>query len=578
MAASVRQASHRLAALLTLVAALALGPVIAAGAAAGRPTRRAPVLALTGGAQVRTRAATVHGTVDGRQLARLAAAFVRSHRPRSRPLTIGVYFQYGTSAAYRWRSARRPLAGRSAKLMVSASLTRLTPGTAYHYRVVATYPGGSVYGADRVFKTPTGSPAAAATPAASSAPSAGSPAASASAAAAPAPSTASSAQRAAAGRALATYQAMQAYFYAANAYPADHSSLYVGSYPPSGRQYSYLWPFTRALVGTITLSGVPAALLPGSNFAGDATDRLVGLSRYADTQGYESYPTAGGGGDKYYDDQAWVGLALAEDYELNARPSSLTAAAGAFDFVYPAGWDASATFDPGGTFWVQQGVGVGKTNHDRTATANAPNAELGFRLETLDRAHAPTYDAGAQAMYGWVNHYLYNVQSNPTDPRAPNPNYDSSQPALVFDKAAETSITKARWTYNQGAAIAANVAAYRDTHITSYLADAVAIATTALDTFNEGDYISTQPAAFDAIFFRGLLQLYGVSPDAALRSRILQTIQAYSDDAWNNHRDAHGLFRFPSSGGSGDQLLDQGAMLQIYAALAWNPDAYPKLP
>ena len=159
-------------------------------------------------------------------------------------------------------------------MKVSARLTDLTAGTMYHYRLDATNAGGTSYGSDRTF------------------------------------TTSMSAQQTEANRAIATYKVMQKYFYAANVYPGDKSSLYIENYPQSGNRYSYLWPFSRALVGTITLSGVPATLLGGANHEPDVSDRLTGLSRYWDRiltgPGYDSYPPApyGTGGDKYYDDQA----------------------------------------------------------------------------------------------------------------------------------------------------------------------------------------------------------------------------------------------------------------------------------
>jgi hypothetical protein len=84
--------------------------------------------------------------------------------------------------------------------------------------------------------------------------------------------------------------------------------------------------------------------------------------------------------------------------------------------------------------------------------------------------------------------------------------------------------------------------------------------------------------ALDATFFRALLVLYSATSDATLQSKIVNTIQTFADDAWNNYRSQNGLFSFPSSQGTGYQLLDQGAMLQIYAMLAWDPSNYGKLP
>jgi hypothetical protein len=218
-------------------------------------------------------------------------------------------------------------------------------------------------------------------------------------------------------------------------------------------------------------------------------------------------------------------------------------------------------------------------NHDRTTTSNAPNAEIALLLENFDPANAAAYDAGASAMYGWVNHYLYNVNTNPTDPNAPNPNYTPNQPALMFDKVigSNNTIDETLYTYNQGTMIAANVREYQKTGNSAYLSEAEAIARTSLSSFDEA-YLITHSAAFNAIYFRGLLILHSATTDSGLQSEILQTIQTYADDAWNNHRSSHGLFSFASAAGPGYQLLDQGALLQIYAMLAWNAGDYGKLP
>jgi len=464
--------------------------------------------------------------------------------PHGRSVTY--YVQYGPTTSYRSRTGgQRTGAHRAAD--ISAHLTALIPGTTYHYRIYASNAAGIAYGWDHSFTTSI------------------------------------TEQQIDADHAVATYEAMQRYFYAAAVYPGNASSLYAENYPQSGNRYSFLWPFSRALAGTVTLAGVPPALVGGASYQADVTDRLTGLSRYwdgtASPGGYDSYPPApyGGGGDKYYDDQAWVGLAAAQDYAMTGDPTSLADAKNVFNFVYPDGW-AGSSFDPGGVYWVQQGAGVGLTNHDRTTTSNAPNAEIALLLENFDPANAAAYDAGASALYGWVNHYLYNVNTNPTDPVAPNPNYTPSQPALVFDKVTgSNAIDQTLYTYNQGTMIAANVREYQKTGNTAYLSDAEAIATTALSTFNEAYYI-THSAAFNAIFFRCLLILYSVTSDTSLQSSIIETIQTYADDAWNNHRASNGLFSFTPSSGPGYQLLDQGAMLQIYAMLAWNPSDYAKLP
>jgi hypothetical protein len=460
-------------------------------------------------------------------------------------------FQYGTSPSYGAHTPGESAGGGTAAIAVSSSLSGLSGETTYDYRLVATQcqgcAWGTVYGPEQSFTTPA------------------------------------TVQQLSATRAIATYDALQQSFYAASVTPGEASSLYTNSYPSAAGAYAGLWPFSRVLTGTITLAGIAPELLAGANYQSAVSDRLIGLSRYWDTNssppGYNGIALApyGSGGSLYYDDQAWVGMAAVQDYRLTGDQAALTDAENAWAFVYPGGWASSWSFEPGGVWWVQQGVGPGVTNHYRTTTSTAPNAELGLLLADANHAGASTYEAAASQMYGWANEYLYNVSDDPLAP-GPNPNYVPSKPALMFDKVkSDNTIDETPWTYDQGAMIAASVREYQLTGKAAYLQEAQDIATTALGTFTESDYVN-QPAAFDAVFFRDLLVLCSVTPDPTMRARIMQAIETYANDAWTNYRSASGLFRFPSSSGSGYQLLDQGAMLQLFAALAWNPSQYAELP
>lgn len=454
------------------------------------------------------------------------------------------YFQYGPTTSYGSTTPGVAAGSGTAAVNASANLSGLTASTTYHYRIAASNAWGTTYGPDRTFTTFIST-------------------------------------QINANRAISTYETMLQRFYAAYVYPGDSSSLFAENYPHTGKPYAFLWPFSRVLAGTITLAGIPSALT-GTSYQADVADRLTGLSRYWDTTstgpGYDSYPAPpyGAGGAKYYDDQAWVGLSTAANYGLTGDSTSLADAENAFNFVYPGGWASGASFDPGGVYWVQQGVGLGTTNHRRMAVSNAPNAELGLLLANL--TGNSTYASDANSMYQWVNHYLYNVSTNATDPRGPNPNYDPSQPPLVFGWiTTQNTIDQTLFPTPQGSLIAANVRYFRATNDPAYLADAEAIAKAALSTFNESYYLN-QPAALDAIFFRSLLVLYSATSDTTLQSNIMQTIQTFAEDAWNSHRGPNGLFNFPSSATPGYQLLDQAAMLQIYSMLAWDPSDYAGLP
>jgi Glycosyl hydrolase family 76 len=378
-------------------------------------------------------------------------------------------------------------------------------------------------------------------------------------------------------RAVSAYNAMQKYFYV-----QDGTSLYREMYPwNGGTRYSYLWEFSRALIGTLCLAGVPSSLLGRTNYRSAVQDRFKALGRYWDSAAsipaYASYVLSQGGGDKYYDDNAWVALAQVQQYRMGLN-TSLDRVKQVFSFA-TSGWDRAATDPyPGGAFWVQQGTGFGLSNHDRGTGGNGGHAEVGFHLHEL--TGSTTYDGdgtvvaspasvGAANMFNWVNTYL-----------------DSSRTGtgLYWNAVRQdTSIDTNFWSYNEGVMIAANVLRYRLTANSLYLQQAQSIATKTLSTYGN---FTGQPPSFNAMCFEAMLLLSSASSDSTLKSNISQTIQAYGDWAWNNTaaRDPKtNLFYFTDAGapalGSGQaaQLRDQGAMTQLYALLAWNSTDYPKL-
>src|SRR5690348_16911008 len=63
------------------------------------------------------------------------------------------YVEYGTTTAYGTKTGSASAGSGSSVVSVSASLSGLTPGTTYHYRVTATNGAGTDHGADAVFTT-----------------------------------------------------------------------------------------------------------------------------------------------------------------------------------------------------------------------------------------------------------------------------------------------------------------------------------------------------------------------------------------------------------------------------------------
>jgi hypothetical protein len=364
-----------------------------------------------------------------------------------------------------------------------------------------------------------------------------------------------------ANRAIATYDALQKYFYFGNG-----TGFYRQRYPSvHGGAVSNAWGFSRAVVATLTLAGIPRTYLGRKSYAHDVSERLAALVKYWDgaasppAYGAFPMPPLGKGGDKYYDNNGWIGLALLQHYRMTGAGSSLRAAEAVFAFTYPWGWDTNPDDPhPGGLFWIQQDQGRGLINHNRTCTSNAPNAEIAFQLAQLLKGNTSGYRSGGNAILDWVTRTFANGSGL---------FYDH----LNDDGSMDTTLR----TYNQGAVIAAEVMRYRLTHKSAYLHRAETFARASLKTFDESYYVS-HSCVFNAIYFRGLLQLYSVSKDAALKSAIIQAMRTYAEDAWANFRQPTNLFSFSPSPTS-FQLLDQASMVQIFASLAWYSHDYPML-
>ena len=330
------------------------------------------------------------------------------------------------------------------------------------------------------------------------------------------------------------------------------------------RASAHLWPFARAFAATLDLAGIPVAVRDRAgidvDLDGAIAQRLHALERYWDPPAYASdVRGTRTGGDRYHDDNAWVGLALVQLERLRPGAGPPRRAAELFAFAC-AGWDERDDAPgPGGVFWVEQGIGVGRRNHDRNTVSTAPNAELGLQLALLGGEDAGA--AGprrAREMIEWVNATL--DAGHGEDPAT----------GLFWDKVrGDGTIDRALWSYNQGSMVGADVLLHRlagpERH-TPYLARAEAIARRALEHYR--DRADEQPPAFHAIFFRNLLLLHAATADEDLRAQILADLGAYADRLWAAHHRGRR---------AGATLLDHSALVQILALLAWDPADYARL-
>lgn len=119
---------RRSAVLATAVMMAAVGATVALGASN-------PLVATGSASGVKTTSATLNATVN----------------PGGRHTTYN--FNYGLTAAYGATTAAKSAGSGTKAVPVKATVAALTPGTVYHYQVVASNSIGGSFGHDRTFKT-----------------------------------------------------------------------------------------------------------------------------------------------------------------------------------------------------------------------------------------------------------------------------------------------------------------------------------------------------------------------------------------------------------------------------------------
>ena len=354
-------------------------------------------------------------------------------------------------------------------------------------------------------------------------------------------------------RAEASWAALRAHFRA-----GDGSGLYREQQPaqPADNPYSYEWPFSQAHVAALDLTGMAGV---GHRYDATLAAHVRAQRHYRVAKGttglpgYASYPPppySQQAGDIFYDDNEWVGLKDVQQHlmRLGRGGAALADAEEVFALVVSAWDDDPGHAAPGGFFWTQA-----TWSTDRNTVSNMPAAELGLRLHQITGRR--TYRTWARRAYDWTNAHLQRDSGL----------YDDH---LDLKGVVEDTV----WSYNQGVPVGVNVLLHAQTGRRRYLEEAERIADAASAWFADADHpLTGQPPVFNAIYFKNLLLL-----DAATgRSTHRKAMAAWADHVWRHQRDrATGLFLFDTDEATGSptgttQLIQQAAMVQVFAVLAW---------
>jgi Glycosyl hydrolase family 76 len=288
--------------------------------------------------------------------------------------------------------------------------------------------------------------------------------------------------------------------------------------------YAHAWPFSQALAAAISIS-----TLPSSGGRAIEVRRLVNLlPSYLDGGAYDATVSVPSGGAlQFFDDNEWLALDLVDASHLLGDRSLLRRAQRVFGWI-TSGWDGgSGNPCSGGVFWANT-----PSIRDRNTVSTANGAVLA--LELYADTHSPAYLAWGKRMYAWVRSCL------------------ADDDGLLFDHFdSDGRIDQSKWTYNQGAMVAAAALLYRATGSSAYLGDATSLATRSLQYFDASGYAG-QPAIFVAIYFRYLRVLDSVAPRPQIAAALSRYVSTHEG----------------SAPGTGSDVLDRAAAVQLAAELA----------
>lgn len=296
-----------------------------------------------------------------------------------------------------------------------------------------------------------------------------------------------------------------------------------------GLKPATVWPHGQVIGAALDL-----AELTGDWSKVDASMRT--LSAY-ETHGAYSPGIYTWNAKRLWDDNAWVGLDFLQAYAQTGNQDYLAKAEGLFPYM------VAGLHQDGGVYWEERNARM-----TRNTCANAPAIQLALKL--YQATGKQEYKAYALNLHQFMNASL----------RSPE--------GLYYDHLGDDGgLDKTFYSYNQGAAIGAELMLYQVTGDPQALARARQTANAALAHFGKDDGIWKGAPCFNAIFFRNLLVLDTFAPDPRYR----ETLKTYVDRVWKDGRDpATGLLDRGGIGRYGDHdLLDEAGLAQMNALLAW---------
>ena len=297
---------------------------------------------------------------------------------------------------------------------------------------------------------------------------------------------------------------------------------------PDEKPYAYLWPVCALVQAANEMEVLDPAkkLLPPV---------VTVINKYYSPNkpphpGYDSYAVPEGGGDRFYDDNQWIGIAYLDAYTRNKDTSYLRLGKDIYDFMM-TGFD---TVSGGGLYWKEFDPTTKNT------CSNGPGIIMALQLFNI--THEKRYIDTALLLYDWTNKNL----------QAPD--------KLFYDniRLPSRTIDQRKYTYNSGTMLQSNVMLYSITKDKKYLQRAQEIAGASLVHFYKNN-LYPDNYWFNAVLLRGFIDLYKIDGD----KKYIESFNTYAKEVWKSQRDDKNLVGTRKV----KSLIDQAGYLEIIARL-----------
>jgi uncharacterized protein YyaL (SSP411 family) len=213
--------------------------------------------------------------------------------------------------------------------------------------------------------------------------------------------------------------------------------------------------------------------------------------------------------DRYYDDNAWIALAMVEIYEISKQPRYLRYAEDALVYVLSGEDDKLG----GGIYWRE------KEKTSKNTCSNGPSITAALRVYQYTKNSA--YRAAAERAYKWTNETL------------------QDEDGLFWDNIdLERKINRAKLSYNAALMIRANCEFFKVTGDDKYLKEAQRIAKKGMEQWVQDNGGIRDEGRFAHLFTGSLLELYHLDKKSVWRKTVEKSLRY----VYENLRDANGHY------------------------------------